>query len=77
MWIPNSVNTAPLATIEDWFKDGSKVQTPIMSESDCNKYFNSLKLKNINMEAIYEKLLTDGIEAFKVSFRDLLSKLIH
>ena len=74
---PNSVNTAPLATIEDWFKDGSKVPTPIMSESDCNKYFNTLKLKGICMETIYSKLLKDGIEAFKVSFKDLLSKLIH
>jgi len=74
---PNSVNTAPLATIEDWFKDGSKVPTPIMSENDCNKYFETLKLKNICMETIYSKLLKDGIEAFKVSFKDLLSKLIH
>ena len=74
---PNSVNTAPLATIEDWFKDGSKVPTPIMSENDCNKYFETLKLKNICMETIYSKLLKDGIESFKVSFKDLLSKLIH
>jgi transaldolase len=74
---PNSVNTAPLATIEDWFKDGSKVPTPIMSESDCNRYFETLKSKNICMETIYSKLLKDGIEAFKVSFKDLLSKLIH
>ena len=74
---PNSVNTAPLATIEDWFKDGSKVPTPIMSENDCNKYFETLKLKNICMETIYSKLLKDGIEAFKVSFKDLISKLIH
>jgi transaldolase len=29
------------------------------------------------METIYSKLLKDGIEAFKVSFKDLLSKLIH
>ena len=29
------------------------------------------------MENIYSKLLIDGLEAFKVSFKDLLSKLIH
>ena len=74
---PNSINTAPLATIEDWVKDGSKVQTAIMSEVECDKYFETLKTKGIKMEAIYAKLLTDGIEAFKISFKDLLSKLIH
>ena len=74
---PNSVNTAPLATIEDWVKDGSKVPTPIMSETECDKYFAMLKQNGVGMQAIYEKLLKDGIEAFKVSFRDLLSKLRH
>jgi len=74
---PNSVNTAPLATIEDWVKDGSKVETTIMSEIDCDKYFGILKQKGINMENIYSKLLNDGLDAFKVSFKDLLSKLIH
>jgi transaldolase len=74
---PNSVNTAPLATIEDWFKDGSKVPTPIMSEIDCDRYFDILESKGICMETVYSKLLKDGIEAFKVSFKDLLSKLIH
>jgi transaldolase len=74
---PNSVNTAPLATIEDWVKDGSKVPTSIMSESECDKYFDMLKQNGVSMELIYSKLLKDGIEAFKVSFKDLLSKLIH
>ena len=77
MIYPNSVNTAPLATIEDWLMDGSKEETPIMSESDCDKYFETLRVKGIKMEAIYEKLLNEGIESFKVSFRDLLSKLIN
>jgi hypothetical protein len=53
---PNSVNTAPLATIEDWYKDGSKVPTPIMSENDCNRYFETLKLKNICMETKIKEL---------------------
>lgn len=74
---PNSVNTAPLATIEDWLTDGSKIETPIMSEVDCDKYFETLKLKGIKMQTIYDKLLTDGLDSFKVSFRDLLSKLIN
>ena len=74
---PNSVNTAPLATIEDWLTDGSKEPTAIMSEVDCDKYFDTLKQKGIKMQAIYDKLLVDGLDSFKVSFRDLLSKLIN
>ncbi len=74
---PNSINTAPLATIEDWLKDGSQEQTAIISEADCNKYFETLKQKGINMEDVYSKLLSEGIEAFKISFKDLLSKLVH
>lgn len=74
---PNSVNTAPLATIEDWLRDGIKEPIAIMSEDDCNKYFELLKSKEINMEKVYEKLLTEGLDAFKISFRDLLSKLKH
>lgn len=74
---PNSVNTAPLATIEDWLTDGKKEPTSIMSESDCDKYFELLKDKGIKMEKVYDKLLTDGLEAFKNSFKDLLSKLKH
>ena len=74
---PNSVNTAPLPTIEDWLKDGLKEPTPIMSEANCDKYFETLKTKGIKLQVIYNKLLNDGLDSFKVSFRDLLSKLIN
>mgnify|MGYP005985021663 CR=1 FL=1 len=74
---PNSVNTAPLSTIEDWLKDGVKEETEIMSEEECNEYFEVLKTKKVNMDKIYEDLLSQGLESFKVSFKDLLSKLIN
>ena len=74
---PNSVNTAPLATIEDWLKDGVKEETQIISEEECNEYFASLEEKKVNMKKIYNDLLTQGLDAFKVSFKDLLSKLIN
>ncbi|AXX88211.1 transaldolase [Malaciobacter marinus] len=72
---PNSVNTAPLATIEDWIVDGSKEASKIPSEEKCDKYFAELEKVGINMDDVYSKLLTDGLEAFKVSFSDLLAKL--
>jgi transaldolase len=73
---PNSVNTAPLATIEYWVQDGSKEESEIITEEECNKYFETLKQKGIDMNAVYTKLLVDGLDAFKDSFRQLLSKLI-
>jgi transaldolase len=74
---PNSVNTAPLSTIEDWLKDGVKKETEIMSEEECNTYFEILEAKKVNMNKIYDDLLTQGLDAFKVSFKDLLAKLIN
>ncbi|AXH10740.1 transaldolase [Malaciobacter halophilus] len=72
---PNSINTAPLATIEDWVIDGFKEPSKIPSEDECDEYFKELSKVGINMSEVYEKLLTDGLEAFKVSFSDLLNKL--
>ncbi|RXJ95064.1 transaldolase [Malaciobacter molluscorum] len=72
---PNSVNTAPLSTIEDWVNDGQKEPSEIPSLDDCNEYFAILSKNGVNIEEISEKLLNDGLEAFKVSFSDLLNKL--
>jgi len=74
---PNSINTAPLSTIEDWIVDGKKEPTSIISEDECNRYFNNLESNSINMEKVYKKLLKDGLEAFKESFKELLSKVKH
>lgn len=73
---PNSVNTAPLATIEDWVQVGVKEQSDIMTEKQCDEYFELLEEKGVKMNDIYEKLLTEGLDAFKVSFKELLSKLV-
>ena len=72
---PNSINTAPLATIEDWIEDGKKDQSSILSEHDCDKYFESLNSHKIDLNKVYDTLLIDGLESFKESFKDLLSKL--
>lgn len=74
---PNSVNTAPLTTIEDWLSDGKKEPTAILSEDECDRYFDTLKSKGINIDEVCSKLLEEGLEAFKVSFKELLSKLKH
>lgn len=74
---PNAVNTAPLNTIEDWIHHGKKTESKIITEVECDEYFELLKSKHIDMDKVYETLLVDGLDAFKVSFQDLLGKLKH
>ena len=72
---PNSINTAPLNTIEAWIEKGSKVQSEIISEDECDKYFTMLSKRGINIDNVYSELLQDGIRAFKISFQELLDKV--
>lgn len=72
---PNSINTAPLATIDQWLENGIKEPSEIPSEEKCDKYFKTLKESKVDVQAVYTKLLNDGLEAFKNSFKDLLKKL--
>lgn len=72
---PNSVNTAPLATIEDWVLHGQKEASEIISEDECDKYFELLSNNGIDINTVNNELLCDGLDAFKVSFDDLLAKI--
>ncbi len=53
-----------------------KEPSEIVSESECDKYFEELISNKVDINRVYDKLLTDGLEAFKESFKDLLSKLV-
>ena len=74
---PNSVNTAPLATIEDYITNGSEEPSKIMSENECDEFFKMLSKMKIDINEIYNTLLTEGLDAFKISFEELLTKLKH
>jgi transaldolase len=73
---PNSVNTAPLSTIKAWQNDGVKEPTKIATIQECESYFDNLKQNDINIENICSSLLKDGLDAFKVSFSQLLEKVV-
>ncbi len=72
---PNSVNTAPLDTIKIYQEKGIKQLSKIPTLQECDEYINILKNKNIDIDALYNKLLKDGLDAFKVSFKELLNSL--
>ncbi len=72
---PHSVNTAPLATIEAWLKDGKSMQSNILDENQCDTYFDTLKEHRIDIRQVSDELLKDGLGAFKVSFENLLKDI--
>ena len=71
----NSINTAPLATIKAWLDNGSKVPSKIVTEQECDIYFEKLMKKNINVDLVAKQLLQEGLNAFKFSFKELLKKV--
>lgn len=71
----NSINTAPLATIEKWLESGSKEQSEQISEDECDKFFQHLQNNGVIMDTVYNQLLQDGLSAFKISFQELLNKI--
>ena len=71
----NTINTAPLATIKAWIENGSKTQSTIITEEDCDLYFEALSKRNINIDQVSKQLLTEGLSAFKSSFEELLKKV--
>ncbi|MGE4457180.1 MAG: transaldolase [Arcobacteraceae bacterium] len=72
---PNSVNTAPLDTIKAFITNGTKEQTNLTTDEACDVYFKLLNDNGIDVEATSQKLLNDGLEAFKISFAQMLNKL--
>ena len=72
---PHSVNTAPLATIEAFVADPDhRPRLPIDGEAIAH-YFESVAAAGIEMNEVYDKLLADGLRAFKEAFADLLAHL--
>lgn len=73
---PNSINTAPIGAINAWIEqNGQKVIPSVPAESECDTYLNMLEKSGISVTKVYNKLLSDGLSAFKDSFKDLLHRI--
>jgi transaldolase len=72
---PHTINTAPLSTINSWIENGAMEKSEILSEIECDNYFNELIGNKIDINTIYDNLFKDGLSAFKVSFQELLKKV--
>ena len=72
---PHSVNTAPLATIESFISETVPAAKLPLDDSEINGYFTKLADSGFNMDAIYDQLLNEGLEAFEKAFQEMLDTL--
>ena len=71
----NSINTAPLNTIDIFLKNSSfKTKNP-PSKEQIESFFKELEQNGIDRESISKELSDEGILAFKEAFRDILNNL--
>ncbi|WP_294961695.1 transaldolase [Sulfurimonas sp.] len=71
----NSVNTAPIDTIEAFHKGGEKKKALPISEKVIKEHFVKVKNAGIDFEAVLDKQISDGLESFKDAFKDILESL--
>jgi transaldolase len=73
--LKNIVNTAPLDTIKAFVDSDNKSEKELVSKADITKFYNDVKDAGVDIDAVYDKLLQDGLKAFVDSFNDLLDTL--
>ncbi len=71
----NSVNTAPVETINTFEKDGIKEVALPISQEIIDAHFKKLKDSGVDFEALLDKQIVDGLESFKEAFREILEAL--
>jgi transaldolase len=71
----HSVNTAPLATIEEHLKTNETAEVLPIENSTLNGYFMNLEDNGFKMDDIYKQLLDEGLVAFEESFTKMLDKI--
>jgi transaldolase len=72
---PNSVNTAPIATIDAYVRGGDKELKLPLDTAKIEEHYQSVTGAGVVMEEVIEQQITEGLEAFKVAFTDILSAL--
>jgi transaldolase len=72
---PHSVNTAPLATIQEYIKGVEASPKLPIADDEIEEYFAKLEANGIDMQEVYDALLSDGLVAFEKAFKDMLDTL--
>ena len=72
---PNSVNTAPIATIDAYVQGGDRTVKLPLSAEIIREHQSRVAGAGVVMEAIIEQQIVEGLEAFKIAFTEILSEL--
>ncbi|MDD5052836.1 MAG: transaldolase [Sulfuricurvum sp.] len=72
---PNSVNTAPIATINAYVKGGDRRLKLPLDPMQIFEHQKKVKDAGISMENIIEQQISEGLDAFKVAFTEILDEL--
>jgi transaldolase len=71
----NSVNTAPVETILAFDKDGKKEKALPIDPTLVTEHLAKLHEIGIDLDVVLDKLIADGLEAFKEAFGEILEAL--
>jgi len=71
----NSVNTAPIDTIKAFDADAKKEKALPIADAVVTAHMQKLKDLSIDLDAVLQKQIDDGLEAFKDAFKEILEAL--
>ena len=71
----NSVNTAPIETIKAFHENGGKVKALPIEEAVIKEHFAKIENAGIHFDKLIEDQISDGLDAFKAAFNDILEAL--
>ena len=71
----NSVNTAPIATIEAYVAGGDMTIKLPLSVDTVALHKELIKGAGVDMDAVIALQIQEGLDAFKVAFDEILSSL--
>lgn len=70
----DSINTAPIETIREFIRHEADMKIP-SSKENIESFFEVVKNADIDMNAVYRDLLSDGLKAFVTAFDEILNSL--
>lgn len=72
---PNSVNTAPIGTIEAFIARGDRTMKLPVSDQRIVEHKRAVRDAGIVMEEVIQTQIDEGLEAFKIAFNDIINAL--
>jgi len=71
----NSVNTAPIDTIKAFDANGKKEAALPIAADVIEAHMQKVAAAGIDIDAVLQKLIDDGLQAFKEAFEDIMEAL--